>query len=225
VSRSSGGQTKKGDGYHHGDLRRALIQAGRQVLVERGVDALGLREVARRAEVSPAAPYHHFANKAELVRAIVEDGFETFTQALRAGAAARGASAIERLSGMGLAYVQFAVANPDLFRLLFRPELRDTGGNTASAEAMAKAGLSAYHTFLDCVEATIEEGSVRGSLDDVAIATLSSVHGLATLLVDGPIDFSSRSADQQARVVLRALGEGIAIPSQPRKGEPTPKSR
>jgi AcrR family transcriptional regulator len=218
MSRSSGSQTaKQGDGYHHGDLRRALIQAGRQVLVERGVDALGLREVARRAEVSPAAPYHHFANKAELVSAIVEEGFETFTQALLAGADARGASALERLSGMGLAYVQFAVANPDLFRLLFRPELRDPGGNTASAQAMARAGLRAYHTFLDCVEATIEEGSVRGPVDDVAIAALSSVHGLATLLVDGPIDLSSRSADQQARAVLRALGTGITIPSQPRK--------
>ena len=68
---SSSASANKRDRYHHGDLPRSLIHAGLQVLAERGVDALTLREVARRAKVSQAAPYHHFADKADLVSAIV----------------------------------------------------------------------------------------------------------------------------------------------------------
>jgi AcrR family transcriptional regulator len=200
----------KRDRYHHGDLRRSLIQAGREVLAERGVDALTLREVARRAKVSQAAPYHHFAGKAELVSAIVQHGFEDFAGALRAGADGVGGGALQRLTGMGLAYVRFAVTNPNLFRLLFRPELRGGTRAGSAAEAMAQAGSAAYQVFLDAVTDAVEEGAVQGSVEDVAVAALSIVHGLSTLLVDGPVDLSQRSPDTLARVVVYALGGGIA---------------
>ncbi len=209
----AGGTSPKRSGYHHGDLRRALLEAGHQVVAERGVDALSLREVARRAEVSPAAPYHHFASKADLVSAIVQGGFEEFTLALQGGADAAGPSAAQRLSGMGLAYVKFAVDNPAIFRLLFRPELRGREADGANAAAMEQAGLRAYQVFIQCVQAAVREGSVQGLSDDVAIAALSAVHGLATLLVDGPIDMSGRSPDKLARIVLRALGAGITTRS------------
>ena len=199
----------KRDRYHHGDLRRSLIVAGREVLAERGVEALGLREVARRAKVSQAAPYHHFASKAELVSAIAQDGFDDFAEALRAAADAVGGGALQRLTGMELAYVRFAVGNPNLFRLLFRPELRGGMREGPAAEAMARAGSAAYQVFLDAVTAAVEEGSVQGSAEDVAVAALSIVHGLSTLLVDGPVDLSQRSPDKLARVVVYALGGGI----------------
>jgi AcrR family transcriptional regulator len=210
---SSSGSPRKRDGYHHGDLRRALVEAGREVLAESGVDALSLREVARRANVSQAAPYHHFADKAELIGAIVEHGFEDFAAALRAGADATGDSALQRLTGIGLAYVRFAVANPDLFRLLFRPELRGGGPGGAAADAIEKAASASYHFFLDSVEAAVQEGSVQGSVDDVAVAALSAVHGLSTLILDGPVDIGPRSPEKLARVVLFALGAGINSPA------------
>ena len=214
MSRSSStASPNKRDRYHHGDLRRSLIQAGLQVLAERGVDALTLREVARRAKVSQAAPYHHFADKADLVSAIVQHGFEDFAEALRAGADDVGGGALQRLTGMGLAYVRFAVANPNLFRLLFRPELRGGMREGPAAEAMARAGSAAYQVFLDAVTAAVEEGSVQGSTEDVAVAALSIVHGLSTLLVDGPVDLRQRPPDKLARVVIAALGAGIT--SQP----------
>lgn len=210
MSRSgSAASSPKRDGYHHGDLRRSLIEAGREILGERGVEALSLREVARRAKVSQAAPYHHFADKADLVSAIVQRGFDEFAAALRAGADTAGGSGLQRLTGMGLAYVRFAVSNPDLFRLLFRPELRGGTREGTAAAAMQRAGSAAYQVFLDAVTAAVEEGSVRGSVDDVAVAALSAVHGLSTLLVDGPVDLSQRSPDKLARVVLYALGTGI----------------
>jgi AcrR family transcriptional regulator len=212
---SSSASANKRDRYHHGDLPRSLIQAGLQVLAERGVDALTLREVARRAKVSQAAPYHHFADKADLVSAIVQHGFEDFAGALRAGADAAGGDALQRLSGMGLAYVRFAVANPELFRLLFRPELRGGTRDEPAAEAMERAGSAAYQVFLDAVRAAVEEGWVQGSVEDVAVAALSVVHGLSTLLVDGPIDLRQRPPDTLARVVISALGAGITSQRRP----------
>jgi AcrR family transcriptional regulator len=211
-SSSSASPTKR-DRYHHGDLRHSLIQAGLQVLAEQGVDALTLREVARRAKVSQAAPYHHFADKADLISAIAQHGFEDFAEALRAGAETMGDGALQRLTGMGLAYVQFAVANPELFRLLFRPELRGGTRDEPAAEAMERAGSAAYQVFLDAVTAAVTDGSVQGSVEDVAVAALSIVHGLSTLLVDGPIDLRQRPPDTLARVVISALGSGIT--SQP----------
>jgi AcrR family transcriptional regulator len=216
MSRSSAtASPDKRDRYHHGDLRRSLIQAGLQVLADSGLDALSLREVARRAKVSQAAPYHHFAGKAELVSAIVQHGFEDFAGALRAGADAVGAGSLQRLTGMGLAYVRFAVANPNLFRLLFRPELRDGTREGPAAEAMTRAGSAAYQVFLDAVRAAVEEGSVQGSVEDVAVAALSIVHGLSTLLVDGPVDLRRRPPDTLARVVVSALGSGITSRPMP----------
>jgi AcrR family transcriptional regulator len=209
MSRSTGATKRvKQDTYHHGDLRRALIDAGRAVLAERGVDGLSLREVARRAHVSQAAPYHHFADKAELVTAVVEVGFADFTAALRAAAGEAGDSALARLMAMGLAYVRFALSQPAVFRLMFRPELRDVGSSSAAA-AMQAAGLTSYDVFRDAVAAAIEEGSIQGTVDDVALAAWSIVHGLATILVDGPIDMSRRSPDELAQVVLLALGAGV----------------
>lgn len=109
----------------------------------------------------------------------------------------------------GLAYVRFAVANPALFRLLFRPELRDGTREGPAAEAMARAGSAAYQVFLDAVGAAVEQGSVQGTVEDVAVAALSIVHGLSTLLVDGPVDLRQRPPDTLARVVVSALGSGI----------------
>jgi AcrR family transcriptional regulator len=197
--------------YHHGDLRRALVQAGQEILAEQGVDGLSLREVARRAQVSQAAPYHHFADKAALVGAIVEEGFAGFRQALLASADEIGGGALQRFTGMGLAYVRFAVDNPALFRLLFRPELRGRIKEGAAAEAIEQAELGAYQVLLDAAQAAIDEGSVRGlSAEDVALSAWSMVHGLATLIVDGPAYVGGRPPDEMARIVLFALGAGFA---------------
>jgi hypothetical protein len=104
-----------------------------------------------------------------------------------------------------------AVANPNLFRLLFRPELRGPTPERPAAQAMARAGSAAYQVFLDAVMAAVEEGSVQGSVEDVAVASLSIVHGLAILLVDGPVDLSQRAPDTLARVISSALGGGITV--------------
>src|SRR4029078_7548187 len=104
--------------YHHGDLRRALVDAARRLLEAEGPSALSLRAVAREAGVSPAAPYHHFKDKCELLDAVAHEGWEQLGEGV---AAARSAAPCNKsaLTEIGLAYVKFARENPALYRVMY----------------------------------------------------------------------------------------------------------
>ena len=104
--------------YHHGDLRRALVEAAERILENEGPSALSLRAVAREAGVSAAAPYHHFKDKNELLAAIAQEGFELLAQAMREGAAHE-EDPRRRLNALGVAYVRFARDNPALYNLMY----------------------------------------------------------------------------------------------------------
>jgi AcrR family transcriptional regulator len=206
---ADGPRRRAGDGYHHGDLRRALLQAAAQLLEERGVEGLALREVARRANVSHTAPYHHFADRAALIAALVETGFAQLTQAMQTAGAARQGD-LERLRAIGVAYVQFGIAQPALFRLLCRPEL----SSSAATGSASEAGRAAYGVLLDAVQACLASGEVEGDLDALALSAWSIVHGLATLLLDGPLrglspGHSDLDVDQLAEAVTDTLARGM----------------
>jgi AcrR family transcriptional regulator len=103
--------------YHHGDLRRALVDAARRLLEAEGPSALSLRAVAREAGVSPAAPYHHFKDKAELLDAVAHEGWEIMgAQMAEAKASTTG---MQQLTALGVAYVCFARDNPALYRVMY----------------------------------------------------------------------------------------------------------
>src|SRR5688572_22189691 len=105
------------DRYHHGDLRRALLDGAVAAIDEVGPTAMSLRDVARRAGVSHAAPAHHFGDKAGLLSALAAEGFRGLAAEL--GRAAATGSFLE----VGVAYVRFAVAHPAHFAVMFRPDL------------------------------------------------------------------------------------------------------
>ncbi|GAC1326933.1 MAG: TetR/AcrR family transcriptional regulator [Candidatus Dormibacteria bacterium] len=180
------------------------MEAGVAVLSERGLDGLSLREVARRAGVSQAAPYHHFADRGALLGAIAEQGYLDLAEALRTGAEKSDDNALARFQGMGIAYVGFAVAHPAMFRLLFRPELL-----ASASPAGTFAATAAFRVFEQGLAAAIEEGSVVGSRDDVALAAWCIAHGAATLFVDGPLGAEGRSAAEIADIVTVVLGLGF----------------
>ena len=192
------------DRYHHGDLRRALMEAGLEVLSERGIDGLSLREVARRAGVSQAAPYHHFPDKAALLSAIAEQGYTDLASALREGAGNVRGNALARFQGMGIAYVAFAVNRPAMFRLLFRPEMLASGSPDANPTSTA-----AFRVLEEGLQAAMDEGSVTGVKEDIALAAWCTAHGAATLFVDGPLGTEGRSAEEIASVVTAVLGLGF----------------
>src|SRR5262245_23788463 len=108
----------KGGKYHHGDLRRALLDAALEILAEGGAAGLTLREVARRAGVTHAAPYRHFEDKAALLAAVAEEGFRAVYAEMLARSE-RVKDPVERLYQIGAAYVLFAVTHPAHFRVMF----------------------------------------------------------------------------------------------------------
>ena len=103
--------------YHHGDLRRALVDAARRLLEAEGPSALSLRAVAREAGVSPAAPYHHFKDKAELLDAVAQEGWEILGQQM--AEAKTSTTGMQQLTALGVAYVCFARENPALYRVMY----------------------------------------------------------------------------------------------------------
>jgi AcrR family transcriptional regulator len=208
MSRSPLAVPRQPDGYHHGDLRRALLAAAFQVLAEHGLDGLTLREVARRAGVSHAAPYHHFADKAALLAALVEAGFADLTLALQAAFASPGPN-LDRFARVGVAYVRFAMDHPATFRLLFRPELRTAAERLAPAE-VGETGRAAYGVLFEAVHACLATGEVAGDAESLALTAWCVVHGLATLLLDGPLR-DQLDPIAQAEALARRVTAVLAI--------------
>lgn len=160
--------------YHHGDLRAALLLAARALLDEGGVPAVSLREAARRAGVTPAACYRHFVDKEALLTALAVQGFEAFEQAL--AQAAEGTR--EPFAEMGVAYVAFAVQHPGMFRLMFGPAVAD---RSRSPELLAAIAGSTR-----LFEQGLKTGKRAAAPDPVAgLRAWATVHGLATLAIDG----------------------------------------
>ena len=190
------------DAYHHGDLRRALLDEAAAVLEVGGVGALSLRDLARRAGVSATAPYHHFAGKAALVTALAEDALADLDAALAtadAEAAAAGGGPGQRLCALGVAYVLFAVDHPERFRLAFRPEMGDPFG---ALDAGVVPEDAVGFRRLVAVVRDLEPDAGRRPV--VAVGAWSVAHGLAALLVDGPL--RALAAD---RARVRALAEAV----------------
>jgi AcrR family transcriptional regulator len=189
-------------GYHHGDLRAALVAAARVILEEEGLDDLSLRAVARRAGVSQAAPYHHFADKSALLSAVAAQGFAELEAAMRQPMAGL-AAADERLDAAGLGYVLFAVANPALFRLMF------SGGKAASGgdAALAKAGEGAYAVLEEAVAARDAAAGATEAPGITRTTAWALVHGLAKLVLEAGLDPREQGArdveDLERRVLAR----------------------
>ena len=198
--------------YHHGDLRRALLDAALHLISEKGVAGLTLREVARQAGVSHNAPYHHFADKAALVAAIVDQGFDEFAVALHAAYAAGEGSPLDKLQEAGVAYIRFAMTHPAQFRLMFRPELRESDQGAESAKDDHESS-SGYEVVITGLEAAQREGLIAaGDIAPLALTAWSTVHGLVDLILDGNREIAGtpEEALNLARVVVGVLIQGLA---------------
>jgi AcrR family transcriptional regulator len=167
------------DSYHHGDLPAACLRAAMELLEEGSTTDLSLRAVARRAGVSPAAPYRHYADRNELLSAIAAVGYRELAAHL--AAAHPSPSTPDDLAAIAVAYVQFALQRPGLFRVMF---VEPCDPNSPERVA-ATAAISEYL-----------EGIVRHAFPDADPTGMSTgvwalVHGLAFLHLDGKLDASS----------------------------------
>ncbi|MFO1428670.1 MAG: TetR/AcrR family transcriptional regulator [Candidatus Competibacteraceae bacterium] len=167
-------------GYHHGNLRAALVEAGLQLVEETGIEALTLREAARRAGVSQTAPYRHFADKEALLAAVAAAGFKALQQALSEAATGIG-DINRRLPRLGQAYVHFALDHPGLFRLMFGAGI----GDKQPYPLLQQAAQAAYALLEDTMRAYLSGGH---DIPAATVAAWSLVHGLASLLLDRQFD-------------------------------------
>lgn len=171
--------------YHHGDLRAALITAGAEIIETEGLAGFTLRECARRAGVSHAAPRNHFASIEDLILAIAVRGWEGFHAALALAADKAGSKPEARLAAMGKAYVDFALRQPGIYSLMFRTgdleTVREASLGSSGLLALGQASSAAWRQLVEAVEA------VTGPSPRVELAALhvwSLVHGYASLSVD-----------------------------------------
>ena len=193
--------TPKRSTYHHGDLKSALVDAALGLVAEKGPKGFTLSEAARRAGVSVAAPYRHFADKAHLLAAVAEQGFIALHRALLEGLGVTD-DAGERVVECSRRYVAWAVAHPDHYRVMF-------GGDTDKDQnpGLLEASENTFGVLLEVIVGCQEAGVFpAGDPREVAGPMWSTVHGIASLAIGGdlahvgideqPEDLAARSAAQ-----------------------------
>jgi AcrR family transcriptional regulator len=172
--------------YHHGDLRAAILDEAARLVADRGADQVSLRELARQAGVSHAAPAHHFTDRRGLFTALAAQGFELLAADL--------AEARPRFLDAALAYVRFAVAHPGHYRVMFDRSLVDpSNGELAAAEAAAGAELSRGVAALPDPNARADPGGAQ-------LAAWSLVHGFSMLWLNDAVNPEVKARDPMATV-------------------------
>jgi AcrR family transcriptional regulator len=166
--------------YHHGELRQALIDAARQLINERQGNDFSLSDACKRAGVSTAAPYRHFADKGEIVNEVVAQGFVDMTVRARAEAEVFPPGAPERILAVGRVYMGFAIGEPALFRMMFSQSHSATHDDVATT-----AGKSCFAYVLGEVVSYCTINGVEGDARMIAVQLWTMVHGAASLTIDG----------------------------------------
>ena len=196
-----------GRAYHHGSLRQALIDAAEAVIAERGLDRFSLRETARRAGVSPAAPAHHFGDVRGLLTAIAAQAFADLADALKVADRSAGPDREARIRTQGMAYVAFALDRPARFDLMWRKALLDN-----DSPQLSEAGRRAWEV-LD--HATRGVGAPHSGPLDPALApstaAWSIVHGFARLAIDGAFGPEQDAAERAARIMLPLVLDRLQV--------------
>ena len=175
---------RRGLGNRSVDLRRKILDASLKMIASDGLEALSMREVARRLKVTHGAPYYHFTDRAEILTALAEEGIVALGAALKAGAEEGGSDPRARLEACGRAYVAFALAHPSHWKVMNRAELAIGGQRPEIAQAQAAAFAVLVEVVQQCQAAGMAPGLEPKAL---AMTGWSVAHGLASLLVDGQL--------------------------------------
>jgi AcrR family transcriptional regulator len=191
--------------YHHGDLREALLSAAEQELADKGLEGFTLRGVAKRAGVSHAAPAHHFRDTRELLTALAAVAAERFYRSMKERQEKAEKLPQAQFVALGLGYVEFALANPALFDLMFGSRRPDF-----AAANLSKSSSDAFRLLVDDIAAMRGEdplGTAEGRAD--IAAAWSQVHGLAELLIAGRLAFLRPDLERDSEGTIRNTIERI----------------
>ncbi len=176
------------DSYHHGALRKALIDTGLELISEKGISGFTLREVAKRTGVSTAAPYHHFKDKAELLQAMSAEGWRMLGERFKAAFSTLETPSA-RLRAIGELYIRFAIEYTPYFRVMSRPDLYCSQGSCDQGEA---TGLTVFEMLRSAVAGCFPvKKNDDPDLQEMVLHAWVMVHGFATLWIDGSLQGTS----------------------------------
>jgi AcrR family transcriptional regulator len=197
--------------YHHGDLRRVLVDAAFELVGEGGAEAVSVREAARRAGVSPGAPFRHFASRDALLAAVAEEAQRRFRGEIeRALAKAPADDPLQRFRCLGLAYLRWAIRNPTHFEVISSRRFFDHDKSaTVSADNAEVIGLT--ERILRDAHASGQLGT--SDLKQVLIGGRALVYGFARMAIDGHFPrwgVAPAEADRTAESILDLFISGIA---------------
>ena len=170
--------------YHHGDLKNALIEAGADILTKEGVSALSLRKVAQKAGVSHAAPYAHFADKQALIAAISTEGYKKLYEQIARVATQYRSEPLRRLVESSWAYVQFALDEPDHFKVTLSGMIEKEQDYPAFVETAKQTFALVVEVVAQCQQVGILR---QGASDLTAVSVWALIHGFVTLLLENQI--------------------------------------
>jgi AcrR family transcriptional regulator len=204
--------------FHHGDLREALIAAARELVIEEGPDGFTLADACRRAGVTTAAPYKHFRDKQEILEEIASRGFDALAAKTAEAVAKAGSGTAAGVTAMGFSYVDFAISQPAVFRLMFghNPKLK-------KAARVDDSGHDCFKGVIDEVAAFCRQHGLARDAESIAVQLWTFVHGAASLRIDGDYESVAPGLDVHqliAEVTPRLLlGPAKASPRSERSND------
>ena len=199
---------KPRDRYHHGDLRRALLDEALRTIQQDGVGALTLRPIGLRLGVSRTALYRHFTDKRALLSAVATEGFRLLTERLLDAWKVGG---VRGFNAMGVAYIRFAMANPSHYRVMFGGFM-DEGPRD---EDLTRESTAAFQALVDAIVALQKEAAVRKD-DPLRLAQFiwAAVHGVSMLIIDGQLAHQRAQIDDVILFAVERISTGIARPAR-----------
>lgn len=195
---------KSGRSYHHGDLRRSLIELGLALVQEVGVEAISLRELAERVGVSTPALYHHFKNKQQLLFALGEASVDLFQVQLDQVVAQAGQGF--SIEDFVLVYVRFAIANPELYELMFGRQMW-AGEQTSEFHRKAK---QSFRVSAERLVRLQQVGQLPSGVNPLRLAQVgwATLHGLCRMYNDG-LAFAPETIEDIARYACRLMQQAV----------------
>jgi len=194
---------KPRDRYHHGDLRRALLDEALRTIQQDGVDALTLRTIGVRLGVSRTALYRHFTDKRALLSSVATEGFRLLTERLLNAWKAGG---IRGFNAMGVAYIRFAMGNPSHYRVMFGGFVDDGPRD----DDLMRESTAAFQALVDAIVALQQEGAVRKD-DALQLAQFiwAVVHGVSMLIIDGQLAHHRAPIDDLIQFAVERINTGV----------------
>jgi AcrR family transcriptional regulator len=211
--------------YHHGNLRRALIEAALDIATRRGAEHVSVREAARQVGVSPGAPFRHFPSRKALMTAVAEQANERLSLEASHALARAGAGGPARLRALGRAYLRWALRNPAHFRIVSARDQLDVAGSPSLVQGM----LAVRHLTEQTLQQAQQAGEMpaRHSAQQLALLARAAAYGLVRMHQDGHfpqwgVAAGREEAAMQAclDLLIGLMAEPAAPPVNPRPAAP-----